>query len=37
MERGFREQLEGDVEELLGSGLVAEFEQKKEELEASVV
>lgn len=37
MERRFRDQLERDVEELLESGLVAEFEQKKEELEARVV
>lgn len=37
MERGFREQLEGEVEELLGNGLVADFEQRKEELEARMI
>lgn len=37
MERGFRDQLERDVEELLESGLVAEFEHTKEELEARVI
>ncbi|CAM9627231.1 unnamed protein product [Ectocarpus fasciculatus] len=34
MERGIREQLEHDMEELLGSGLVAEFKVREEELKA---
>ncbi|CAM9617927.1 unnamed protein product, partial [Ectocarpus sp. 8 AP-2014] len=33
-ERGIREQLEHDIEELLGSGLVAEFKLREEELKA---
>lgn len=37
MERSEREQLEEDIGEMLGGGLVAEFEQSKQELEASVL
>ncbi|CAM9418160.1 unnamed protein product [Ectocarpus sp. 4 AP-2014] len=33
-ERGIREQLEHDIEELLGSGLVADFKLREEELKA---
>ncbi|CBJ26603.1 expressed unknown protein [Ectocarpus siliculosus] len=33
-ERGIREQLEHDIEELLGSGLVAEFKLREEDLKA---
>ncbi len=37
MERSAREQLEEDIGEMLGGGLVAEFERSKQEIEASVL